>query len=397
MVYCLCFFKHLVKRGSVKVLIVHPHMALLGGAETVVQYLCMHLKQKGVQADVLTLSLSDDVRDSMPGIRFILPDTQIPYEIKSQSLLKSFKILTEAKTVRSLLGKVMDDYDVINVHNFPCTWGLKKTRKPVIWLCNEPPAFWGNPNPGLAVRAIFKTGSAVDRILVNRYVHKIIVADTFNRERVHRLYGRDSNIVYYGIDHGFFQQAGHPEKISARYDLDGKFVVTQVGMITPAKNQLATLQALHELGDTIPDIRVVFAGFEIQGYRKILDDFIQEKNLQDNVVFTGPLPREDIRDLYKVSAVACSPTIEQGGWLSPFEALCCNAPIVLSERISCSEIVRNHDLGQVTNDFAKSIKQIYQTPESFKKQAVAGNNWVRENLTWERFGDNFLSIFEQSC
>ena len=108
---------------------------------------------------------------------------------------------------------------------------------------------------------------------------------------------------------------------------------------------------------------------------------------------TGHLKREQIRTLYQTCNVLLHPIKSQGGWLSPFEALCAKLPIIVSPAMTASDIIERENLGIVTNDYASAVLDIYRNPERHNEMASRRAEWVRENLSWNSFSEKMVEVF----
>lgn len=376
-----------------KVLLVHPHMMVHGGAETVVTNLAICLTKRGIENAILTLSVSDNVLKISEGLRFITPDKKYVYKMRSVSFLDAIGLVNEIVALRALVRKNIEFFNVINVHNFPATWSIFPNRKPCVWMCNEPPDLWHNPNPSIPLKVLRDIGVACDRLIVSKSISAICVADEFSAKRVIERYGRQPKIIHYGIDYDFFS-SGDERQVSQRFDLYNNFVLLQVGWISPQKNQLESIKAVERLRSDIPNIKLILAGSGQNPYGKILREYVYTKGLEKYVVFTGHLSKKIIRDLYHACDLVLSPVRSQGGWLAPFEALCASKPIIVSPSMTASSIIRKEKIGTVTNDFAKAIWDIYNNPRPYHDTARRGKRWVADNLNWDTFCQRMLAVFE---
>jgi glycosyltransferase involved in cell wall biosynthesis len=218
------------------------------------------------------------------------------------------------------------------------------------------------------------------------------VADSFNAHRVERLYGVEPAIINYGIDQDFFSTKPN-ENAKDSLGLSGKFVVLHVGMLTPFKNQMASLEAVDRVRNAVPNVLLLLAGANSGPYRDTLDEYIRTKDLHDHVHFTGHIDRKELRRAYYASDVLVHPIKDQGGWLSVFEAMCAETPVVVSEEMTAADIIAKNGIGSVTNDFAEGILDIYRKPERYRERTQVAKQFVQDNLSWERFGEQMLRVF----
>ncbi len=379
-----------------KVMIVNRYMGLYGGAETVVKELTGQLTRRGVKTLIVTLNISDTVRELCKDMEIVTPKKFFPYKFRSTDILSSLGIIEEIVALRQLVKAHAGDYDVINVHNFPADWVAGGLKKPVVWMCNEVPDFYNNPKPSSAIRLLRSAGIGLDRYIVNSCIGDICVADEFNAGKVRQRYNRQPRVIPYGIEYDFFAQAEGVEEVRQEYRLQDNFVLLQVGMLSPEKNQMKSIQAVDELRKEIPDVKLILAGRPQNPYGHILKEYVSKRNLDSVVTFTGHISREKVRSLYYASDVALFPVKTQGGWLSPFEALSAGRPIITSTTMGAAGIIDREKLGVVSDDIVSSVKTIHGSYGFYEAGAQKARQWVAQHLTWESFAGAMLSVFEEA-
>lgn len=373
-------------------LIVHPHMSLYGGAELVIVKLANYLTEKGIGSAILTLDMIPEIRKEIVGSDIILPEKPLKFSPKvPYSMTLPPVVLKLIKLVRRNLER----FDVINVHNFPAEFTAFSCSKKVVWMCNEPPQVYFT-SPSLPVRFLNEVVTAMDKVVVKKYINRVCVADEFNASRFERTYGIRPAIIPYGIGYEIFSK-GNGEKARKMFNLNkNDFVILQVGMRTPQKNQLESIKVAKNLRGKIPNVKLILAGHGEGGYEQMLRKYVHDFGLGDQIIFTGHLPRTIIRDLYAACDACLFPVKPQGGWLSPFEALCAGKPIVVSTLMTASSIINGNKIGEVTDDFVGVVLDIYNNPREYYRRAEHGKKWVKENLSWDRFCQKMLKIFQEA-
>ena len=227
--------EELIKKENPRVLIIHTQMKFLGGAELLIIELANWLTKRGIKNDILALSSSKEVRDSLIKTEIIIPKHNI--NLQPPGFKSTKEILQFIRIYRKELRKLINKYDIVNFHNFPVTWTLFPRRKPCVWMLNEPPNLWSKPQAGLALKTLNKIRNWFDKFVVRNSVDIVCVADEFNKERCIKRYKKSLRIVYYGVNYDFFSK-GNSKKAIKKWNLKGKFIVVQSGMITESKNQL---------------------------------------------------------------------------------------------------------------------------------------------------------------
>jgi glycosyltransferase involved in cell wall biosynthesis len=372
------------------VLIVHPQMEIYGGAETVIVHLARYLASKDVETRILTLCTAD--HPDYRGLDIVTPKEAIGYRIRGTRLSDSLEVLTLASSLRRLVKEYVAEYHLVNAHNFPATWA-SGIVKPVVWQANEFPDLWHNRDPSLPLRALITLGREFDYYMVNRNVDEAVVPDESQARKFEVRYAWLPTVIPYGIEYDLFAQ-GDGKRSADLYGLDDCFVVLHTGMISPSKNQLASVQAVEKLRGRIPNIRLVLAGLcDGNDYEQTLQRYIHERGLDRYVIFSGHIPKEALADLYHACDVAVYPVRGQGSWLSPFETLCAAKPVVVSSSLSSSKVIAEKGVGTVTDNFVKGILDVYENVEIHREKALRGKCFVAENLTWERYAERMLALF----
>jgi glycosyltransferase involved in cell wall biosynthesis len=382
----------MIKKSNPGVLIVHPQMSFFGGAELLITELANWLTKRGVRNDILTSSVSKEVRDLLEDSGVIVPENNL--KISSTGFVNAGEIASFIKIFRRQIKKIKKNYDVINFHNFPATWCLYPSRKPSVWMLNEPPNLWSRPDAGILLKSANRMRNYVDG-RIGRSMDVICVADEFNKIRCLERYKKNPRIVYYGVNYDFFS-GGNAASAIKKFGLKSRFVVVQSGVLTENKNQIESVKAIEKLKEKIPDILLVLAGKADERYEKMLQDYIKNKKLEKYVLFTGNLARNDLRDIYKSCDVGLFPVGKQGGWLAPFELLCSGNPIIVSEEMGASSVIRKNNLGKVTRNYSEAILAVWKNYKEHKEQAEQASMFVKKNLSWSIFADKMIKAYKDA-
>jgi len=365
------------------ILITHPDLSFFGGAELVITELCKYLGDHQISHDVLTTRVSDHVQSLTPKTNYIPVPSSWQGKFQTGTAFSFWKYL-----------KQHPDWDVINAHNYPAHLAAAGSSMPTVWLCNEPPSYhiqaeFGNQSAAWTKKLIL----SADRWFVRHRISQVVVADSFNQERFYSLYQRPSKIIRYGIDYSFFAK-GDKKRVIEKYHLDNRFILLHVGLFNPYKNQMASIRCLEDILTIEPSSVLILAGQGGTPYADEVRSYVQHHHLEENIVFTGHVTREEVRDLYHCANVALFPVRSQGSWLSPFEALCAGTPVVVSPEITSSSIIREEMIGTITHDYSGAIRDIICNYSEYLKQAQNGKQWVHKNLKWDYFCQTLIDLCE---
>lgn len=349
------------------VLIVHAGKGFYGGAEEVITQLCKYLYTNGHKV-ILVAKDAPFWRD------------------KPEALVCN----SYGKMGSLVWGYLEIDWpDVINVHNFPATLAAFPTKKPIVWMCNEPPELFTNWKR--------KPIEAFNRWWVRKSNMKVVVATEYDRARFEALYGITPTVLPYGIDYEFWSQG-------TRAPREGPIKLLQVGTITPYKNQLASIKTLAGLRLDGIDATLTLAGsftadsnyfMDMQGWIRVMSSWFDD-NFWKRISYVGQVSREQVRELYYTHDILLHPVKEQGGWLVPFEAICTGLPVIVTDEFPAKELVYR------TGNLVSPSEELTEVPANLIKNYdnFAGNDkakqWVKENLTWEKYGEGMLRVFKEA-
>lgn len=345
-----------------KVLIVNPSCWIYGGAERVIVKLANWLDEHHHTVTLVTTQMNKRMKDDFKNLRIVYA--------------KDFSDL------RDFVQNAAQDFDVINIHNEPGYLSVYPRKRNVVWLCNEPPHL-DDPVP-----------EEYELNAVKNF--KAVVADEFNAKRFEGLYKIKPRIINYGIDYDFFSETTKDmllDNLRSGLGIEkDDYVITQVGFVADTKNQLRTLRIFKQVKEKMPNAKLILAG-QHTAYVEEVKKYVEENGLMGDVILTGFVSREQVRDIYQISDIALFPIKSQGGWLSVFEAMSAGLPVLVSKEATCSSILDEHALGYVCNTDEDFVKSILARPEAEEYSA----EWVKENLTWDKFCEEMYDEFKRAC
>jgi glycosyltransferase involved in cell wall biosynthesis len=237
----------------------------------------------------------------------------------------------------------------------------------------------------------------LDKEIIRKGIDEICVLDPLNRERVFKRYSRKSKIVYCGVNSDFYSKGNKDKALKEWPELKGKFVMMFSGQIVEGKRPLDAIKTIEKLKDKIPNALLVLTGKEDPEHKKMLDLYVKEHKLEKYVkyiLFFGE--RERLRNLYKLADVGLFPMGGQGGWIAPFEMLSAGVPVVISSDMTSSSVLKEHNLGIVTKDYAAAIIEIYNNKEKYKESAEKAFKFIKNNLSWEIFSERMIEAYRRA-
>lgn len=212
---------------------------------------------------------------------------------------------------------------------------------------------------------------------------------------------KNISVVTNGVDLETFAPLPVDEEFLKQWNLEGRFVCSYVGTIGLAHGLdvvLGAAEILKKQGRT--DIKFCLVGDGAN--RQSLESTSVKLGLQDLVVFTGRLPKQEMAsvlassDALLIHLKPCDlfTTVLPS---KMFEAMAMGRPIVMGVDGEARDIVRDSRSGieMVPGDkqsLVAAVCQLADQPELTASLSAAGRPFVAANFTRDRLADRFLEI-----
>lgn len=206
-----------------------------------------------------------------------------------------------------------------------------------------------------------------------------------------------------GIDLDRFQSYhdGDIPKIRRRYGIDpNRIIFLYVGRVDKEKRVEVLLKAFHYLNRE--DLQLVIAGkgLNLQHLKKLS----QHLSLDNNVVFTGFVPDDDLPALLRSADVFSMPSDVELQSISTLEALAVGKPVLAADARALPELVKTGSNGCLfkpndVGDASRCIAWMADNPEQRKVMGKASLEIVKHHdlkLTVNRYLELYRVALERS-
>ena len=153
-------------------------------------------------------------------------------------------------------------------------------------------------------------------------------------------FGIDAAVVPNGVDLARFMPEPQPQDGELRHQLMSSGgrgpVFLAVGGVERRKNTLNVLRAFLLVRQTLPMAGLLIAGgaslLDHSDYRRDFDELLTSAGEETAraVVFTGPLPDDQMPAAYRLADALVFPSVPEGFGLAVLEAMACGTPVVAS-------------------------------------------------------------------
>lgn len=159
-------------------------------------------------------------------------------------------------------------------------------------------------------------------------------------------------------------------------------VVLHYGRITQKKGLNFTVQAMKRVLAKYPDARLVIAGGDEEGYKRVIDAMISDLGLQDHVLFTGLLSRADGIEALTDADVFVLPSLSENFGMAVVEAMLCKLPVVISENVGIAPEIARARAGLVVpledngDELVGAILQTLDAPSAAHEQGLRAQRFA---------------------
>jgi len=307
---------------------------------------------------------------------------------------------TELPSMLELGRSIPKGFDIINNHNFPTEWAAfvakQRLKVPVVWMCNEPPYWFFVPEYKRGLRKInWPLFEVLDRIAV-KYVDEIVVLSRIGSEYVRKAYNRSSRVVRTGVDTELFHNASG-EYVKKTYDSESDFVLLYVGRSAYAQ-QSSVIRALCRLSKDYDNIKLILDG---PGQRDTLIRLSEKLGIRDKVLLLNSKSDRELAKVYAACDVFVYPSSISPWGLVVTEAMAAAKPVIVTNDVGTSEIIQSGENGIVIDkmnpeEIAKQVEILINDPTLRKKLGENAYEYVKNNLSWEKYAKSMESVFEET-
>lgn len=212
-------------------------------------------------------------------------------------------------------------------------------------------------------------------------VEEPVAMARFGQKQVKDYYNIDTKHIPHGVDSKRFYRLPEEDRnrLKAKYNLSGKFVIGVVARNQPRKHLDKTIKTMYLLKDKIPNA-VLFLHMDPNDPAGVfyLPNLISRYNLENRVIFSGMsalegIPYEQMNEIYNVMDCFFLSTSGEGFGIPIIEAMSCEVPVVMTDYTTCQELVKDNNAGLGVNLSGTETIDLFKiTSKDYDLKAMAG-------------------------
>jgi glycosyltransferase involved in cell wall biosynthesis len=231
----------------------------------------------------------------------------------------------------------------------------------------------------------------MQRRVINRLDRVITSSEETAREitRSFRVPPEKIRNVYNGLETEFLRPGNGEHRIPRRLLFVGNTDDTKKGIIY-------LLKAMTLLPEAVT-LTIVDQG---KPHKTYAPRMVDEWGLSSRVTFTGKVPTEVLRTLYREAVAAVLPSLYEGFGLPAAEAMACETPVVATATGALPEVVGGDGAGILVppkdaKALAAAILKILADPAGRRKMGQLGRQRVEELFSWGKVAERTATVYRE--
>lgn len=343
-----------------------------GGIETHIQALAKNLRQRGVDATILT---SQPGPDEIDGVRIERIDC---------ARLPLAGIAISPTLVRMLRERLAaGGYDIVHI----------QTSIVAPFCAAAVPAAHSLGLPMvLTFHSVMRTMpsfiAGLDRLTgwTGWNIEMNAVSNRVAREVRRAFPSHEVGILPNGFDHAFWSAQSDDGRSEDR------LLIVSAMRLTMRKRPTALVEAFARAAQDNPRLHLVIAGDGPQ--KSMLERKARKLGIADRISLPGWLPATELRDLYRGGSVFVMPSVKESFCIAALEARAAGLPVIANRNAGIADFVADRLSGLLVDDDAAMARAIARLSGDEKLRArLASNDGGIERYDWAKLAGEHLDLY----
>ncbi|MHA2282352.1 MAG: glycosyltransferase family 4 protein [Promethearchaeota archaeon] len=324
-----------------------------------------------------------------------------PFIRKDNFFLKRMPSLHANSHLRFLLTFPLELYrNRVDIFHAIYTVPLKTFSRIVLSLVEF--AWFTNPKDFPASRLFLQQMRLMTRQSIKRADH-VITPTQFCKDMLlehFNLAEKKVEVIPFGFNERFLETCP-PEEIDRtklKYAIHQDYLLS-VGDLHPRKNLGRVIDAFSYLKETrqIPH-QLVIVGKELSRAEEIFKK-ASSCSARDSIIFTGYVPFEELRAMYRGATFFVFPSLDEGFGLPVHEAMASRLPVIVSNRGALPEVAGDAALvvdPLSVEDIGDAMLRILESATLREKLIKKGLKQIQD-FSWEKSCRKILRLYQDLC
>lgn len=184
-----------------------------------------------------------------------------------------------------------------------------------------------------------------------------------------------------------------------KLNIEDKHLILFLGRLHKIKGISFLIESFNQLNLDRDDVILALAGPD-QGCKSGLEALINKLDLSRKVIFTGTLCENDKLSALVDANMLVQTSIYERGPGSPFEAILCDTPIIVTRDTGAGEIVNKIDAGYLIEygdivGLKNLMNRILENPAEANLKTQLAKQYIINNLSWKEGVKQYEGIYKE--
>jgi len=376
-----------------KILHITPSLSdAWGGPTRVIKGLTESLHKKGVKSTILTTT---GHRVGFGSYSDLQSDIRT-FPTQPLSLLWT----GYSRNLKKALSEEIRSHDVVHIHelwhfpHFAAYLSAQRENKPYCISIHGHLSPWALNHKNIRKRIYMN-------LFQNKTIESASVLHAVTQEEINHIEDlgitNETRLIPNGLSTStHYESVSASDFINAYPRLRGKPILLFLGRIHPVKGLDLLSEAFTEIVQTNPNVHLVIAGPDENGYKKRITDILKRNQTLKNCIFTGMLSDLDKTSALKASNILVLPSYSEVMGISTLEGMEAGLPVVITEGCQFPEIGKA-GAGLVVphkaEDLRNAILYLLDNPNTAQQMGKIGKQLISERYNWDNISDLYIQLY----
>jgi len=241
------------------------------------------------------------------------------------------------------------------------------------------------------------------RVSISKH-HKNILLE--NYEWQNKNYSDRVSVIYNGVDTNYYNDSMPDEKTKIKYNIkNDDFVISWIAAIQDLKDPMLAVEIFEQVFSQNNNAKLFLTGrIKEKKCHDNLKAKIKKYNLEKNVIITGTLNTEEVKNILSISNITILTSKDEGTPRAIMESLAMGKPVISTNVGAVSEILDDGMDGflidrdeNMIDNFVEKIKLLRNNPDLYRQFSEYGREKAAQKFSLERMQKEYNEFFKELC
>ncbi|MDX2189514.1 MAG: glycosyltransferase [Bacteroidota bacterium] len=206
-------------------------------------------------------------------------------------------------------------------------------------------------------------------------------------------------VIANGIDLNAFQKSSEHPITHYFPDLTGKEYLFFIGRIHPKKGLDILYQAFAKVIKVYPDLKLVIAGPDNDGYKAELVALSNHLNISNSIIYTDNIEGDAKKAAFQGASMFLLSSYSENFGMTVIESLAMACPIIISNKVGIAPNIESNHAGKVVqvdeNELSEAIIELKHNPSQKELYIKNGLTLVKNQFSIDSVSNSFIELYRK--